>query len=385
MKVLYVTQIGGFLFPSNGGQLRTHHVLSKLCQNHSVDVYCPKLSATRSHGRALKNFGIQKNVTPWVARALFQFSRYRGSGICLRILGRLVSKMGSFVIHPSNLDVWLADRFVCESTKYDFVILDTLQLHPCRVWKAPNRQVWLNAHNVESVLSPNNEQFKSVESNLSRLIDGVICCTASDERRFQAMNNQGLKTVCWPNGTVIPRNREERPKTSGKVLFVGSLNYGPNIAGLRWYLEHVHCRLFDVIPDYSFTIAGRNPDPAFVEELSSYPRVDVIPDAPDLSKLYFTHHASVVPLLHGSGSRLKIPESLIHDCPIVSTSIGAEGYDESNIPGLTIADSPESFASCLAEVLTSTRENGKTIANYATTHFTWSKVIQLCDIGLVEQ
>ena len=54
MKVLYVTQIGGFLFPSNGGQLRTHHVLSKLCQNHSVDVYCPKLSATRSHGRALK-------------------------------------------------------------------------------------------------------------------------------------------------------------------------------------------------------------------------------------------------------------------------------------------------------------------------------------------
>ena len=50
---------------------------------------------------------------------------------------------------------------------------------------------------------------------------------------------------------------------------------------------------------YSFTIAGRNPDPAFVEELSSYPGVDVIPDAPDLSKLYFTHHASVVPLLHG--------------------------------------------------------------------------------------
>ena len=137
MKVLYVTQIGGFLFPSNGGQLRTHHVLSKLCQNHSVDVYCPKLSATRSHVRALKNFGIQKNVTPWIARALFLFSRYRGSGIFLRSLGRLVSKMGSFVIQPSNLHVWLADRFVCESTKYEFVILDTYNCTLVRFGKHP--------------------------------------------------------------------------------------------------------------------------------------------------------------------------------------------------------------------------------------------------------
>ena len=39
------------------------------------------------------------------------------------------------VCHPSfKFDVWLADRFVLQSTKYDYVILDTLQLHPCRVW-----------------------------------------------------------------------------------------------------------------------------------------------------------------------------------------------------------------------------------------------------------
>ena len=111
--------------------------------------------------------------------------------------------------------------------------------------------------------------------------------------------------VCWPNGTVIPRNREERPKTSGKVLFVGSLNYGPTSQDYdgTWNMfiacsmsfQTIHSPLLEEIPIQRLL------------KSSDYPRVDVIPDAPDLSKLYFTHHASVVPLLHGSGSRLKIP------------------------------------------------------------------------------
>ena len=40
-RVLVLTRIGGFLKPSNGGQLRTHHLLRRICEYGHVDVFNP--------------------------------------------------------------------------------------------------------------------------------------------------------------------------------------------------------------------------------------------------------------------------------------------------------------------------------------------------------
>jgi glycosyltransferase involved in cell wall biosynthesis len=53
---------------------------------------------------------------------------------------------------------------------------------------------------------------------------------------------------------------------------------------------------------------------------------------------------SVVPLLHGSGTRLKIIESMACSKPIVSTTIGAEGLGAKDGRDIFIADEPKDFA-----------------------------------------
>ena len=146
----------------------------------------------------------------------------------------------------------------------------------------------------------------------------------------------------------------------------------------------MHLDIIEANDQYALTIAGRNPSEEFLKEMEQFPKVTVVPNAPDLSELYFKHCTSIVPLLSGSGSRLKIPESLIHGCPVLSTSIGAEGYLSQPIPGLTLADSQQDFQGALKRILEESKNglNRESISQHASTHFTWTATIQPSAIGL---
>jgi glycosyltransferase involved in cell wall biosynthesis len=59
----------------------------------------------------------------------------------------------------------------------------------------------------------------------------------------------------------------------------------------------------------------------------------------------------VVPLLAGSGTRLKILEAWAAGLPVISTSIGAEGLGARVGEHLLIADGAAGFASAVTRVL----------------------------------
>jgi glycosyltransferase involved in cell wall biosynthesis len=384
-RVLFITHITGFLKPGNGGQLRTHHLLKELGKNNVVDVYCDSLCPSVIDSVAWRTLNLSKSVAPFKVRFLQKISRIKGGSrlkSCLDyFFGR--QKQALFLeLPPSLFNVWLND-FVEKTEKYQVIILDTLQQYPSRPWSKNGRVVWLNAHNVDSILNPKDTSIRALEENISRLVDGVICCTKNDELRFQLMNERPLKTVCWPNGTALPTTTpSDTIFTPSKVLFVGSLDYEPNLEGIRWFIKEVHPHLLASNEDYQLTVAGRNPSQTFLRELQSADRTSVLPNVVDLAALYQSHCISIVPLLSGSGSRLKIPESLIHGCPVISTGIGAEGYDSFNIPGLTISDTPQDFTKAIIHSFNHASVNRCLIGKFAEEHFEWSRVIQLCEIDL---
>jgi glycosyltransferase involved in cell wall biosynthesis len=71
------------------------------------------------------------------------------------------------------------------------------------------------------------------------------------------------------------------------------------------------------------------------------------------STLPYFHSADVfvVPLLHGTGTRLKILEAMAAGLPIVTTPKGCEGLDVVDHEHVLIADAPEHFAHCVVELL----------------------------------
>jgi glycosyltransferase involved in cell wall biosynthesis len=71
----------------------------------------------------------------------------------------------------------------------------------------------------------------------------------------------------------------------------------------------------------------------------------------DIRPYLWTAGVCIAPLLSGSGTRLKILEALAAGCPVVSTSIGAEGLDLIDGQDLLLGDDPEAFAQQVAQVI----------------------------------
>jgi glycosyltransferase involved in cell wall biosynthesis len=100
---------------------------------------------------------------------------------------------------------------------------------------------------------------------------------------------------------------------------------------------------------------GRNPEAVerYIQGDSKIECTGPVDDAiPHLSAA----KVAVVPLLSGSGTRLKIIEAWAAGTPVVSTSVGAEGLPARNGDNILLADSPESFISSVTLLLQSLGE-----------------------------
>jgi len=64
---------------------------------------------------------------------------------------------------------------------------------------------------------------------------------------------------------------------------------------------------------------------------------------PDIRSILWSATIAVVPLRYGGGTRLKILEAMAAGCPVVSTTVGAEGIDIQNDENISIADTEEEF------------------------------------------
>jgi len=62
---------------------------------------------------------------------------------------------------------------------------------------------------------------------------------------------------------------------------------------------------------------------------------------------------AVIPLLAGSGTRIKILEAWAAGTPVVSTTVGAEGLESTASEQLLIADDPKQFTNVVTQLLSS--------------------------------
>ena len=82
-----------------------------------------------------------------------------------------------------------------------------------------------------------------------------------------------------------------------------------------------------------------------------WPAADAGPVADAVSEIARSRVA-VVPLLTGSGTRLKILEAWAAGVPVVSTTIGVEGLPVQDGETALLADSSEAFARAVTRLLT---------------------------------
>jgi glycosyltransferase involved in cell wall biosynthesis len=163
------------------------------------------------------------------------------------------------------------------------------------------------------------------------------------------------------------------------IVFTGSMDWMPNGDGIRWFVHDVLPRIHQVIPTATVSIVGRNAPPDILALATRDPRLRVTGTVPDVRPYIEQAAVFVVPLRVGGGTRLKIYEAMAMECPLVATTIGAEGLPVEHDRHLLLADGAEPFASAVLDLLQHPARAGtlsRTAAMWVRDHFGWERAAE---------
>jgi glycosyltransferase involved in cell wall biosynthesis len=163
------------------------------------------------------------------------------------------------------------------------------------------------------------------------------------------------------------------PRDPERILFLGSMDYGPNVEAVRDFVRDCLPRIHAARPAVMLEIVGGKPTPE-VRALAG-PRVLVTGRVESVQPYLARAAALVVPLAIGGGTRLKIVEALALATPVVSTSIGAQGLGLEHERHLLLADGAPDFAAATLRLLgqpEEARRLGERGRAYVHDRFRWS-------------
>jgi glycosyltransferase involved in cell wall biosynthesis len=251
-----------------------------------------------------------------------------------------------------HVERFISERFkkrlteVLKKEQFDVVQLEMLYMAPYveTIRKHSKAMVVLRAHNVEHkiwerivketkfflkrwYINHLAKTLKEYELNALETVDGIAAITRKDAAFFRKYCSKPVIDI--PYG-VYPEEFSPKPEFEGKPRFyhIGSMNWMPNEEGIRWFIDEVLPKTVEKVPNFVYHLAGRNM-PEWLTTLQN-PHIDVIGEVPDAKAFVAQHDVAIVPLLSGSGIRIKIIESMAMGKTVITTRVGAEGilYDE---------------------------------------------------------
>ena len=200
----------------------------------------------------------------------------------------------------------------------------------------------------------NLRKIAKLEREAYAAISGMIVCGWDDRNFLQKKLGESEKIFVLPNGfNEVFFDAAKHPRKPTEVpsfLFCGALDYSPNVDAINWFADKIWPLIHEEMPDVIWRIIGKSPD-ARSAAWGKLDGVDLVGEVPDVRPYYQSSWAQVVPLRIGGGTRLKIVESLGMRCPVVSTTLGAQGLDLPPEKTILLADEPQNFADALIRVL----------------------------------
>ncbi|MEO1377456.1 MAG: glycosyltransferase family 4 protein, partial [Cyanobacteria bacterium J06635_10] len=173
----------------------------------------------------------------------------------------------------------------------------------------------------------------------------LLAIQKEDAQVFKQMVGKDKVIINMPISAIPHSHTIEQ--VPARCLFVGSSSQH-NSYGLQWFLENVWINIVQKVPNCSLHVCGSVCDSI----RGTYPKVRFLGRVNDLKPEYGAAEVCLVPLLAGSGLKIKLVEAMSYSRACVSTSVGIQGLPE--IVGKTaiLADTVDDFAAAVQILLT---------------------------------
>ena len=361
-----------FYPPQNGGALRCFYLLREMANHHDVTLITVQPETDFYINHELKfpnNVKVISIASANKYRSIFNLLPERiADAINYKFLTRSLTSTNSYF-----LEVFLPILNALEEIKPEIVYFENLEAATFfGGWvrrKTPSTLRVYDAHNVDSELwqklaiaNQNNSLLKYArnalkkEKHLSDLTNFVFACSRVDLEKLNKLNDGKLVGAVIPNGVdVEKRNFDSRKdkRLLKEIIFCGDLSTHANKEGILWFYNEVFPLVKNVKPDFKITIIGNNADLADYKTLINDDSINFEGYVESVVPFYLKASVAIVPLLSGSGTRLKILEAMSMGTPVVSTNIGAEGIECSNGINILINDAAQGFADAILYLLDS--------------------------------
>ncbi|MEZ5396539.1 MAG: glycosyltransferase [Bryobacterales bacterium] len=319
------------------------------------------LPSRRYSTRFFREFGA-------AAAARFPFSAYRHRSAHMRSLVERLIQREKF------------DRIICDFP-YPAVNIDCIE--DCVVFQH-NVETMIWRRQVEHAANPVRRAFfqsqaaftERFEREVCRKASAVVAVSREDAATMQRMF--GIpRPAAIPTGVDADYFNPQPTEARWDLIFVGSMDWLANIDAATFFVEQVLPVIRRSLPSVTVALVGRRPAPAVRELARQHPGVTVTGTVADIRPYLWASKVSIVPLRIGGGTRLKIYEAMAAECPVVSTTIGAEGLDARSPDEIRIGDTPDELARHCVELLRSAaaREaQAQAAAALVRERFSWDRV-----------
>lgn len=357
MKILWVKS--DLLHPTTkGGHIRTLEMLKRIHARHEVHYAGFENDADGEGVRRSSEYCSRLYRIPHVApkRTSPAFAAQLLKGV-FSPLPVAVFRYASAPMARLLQEIMARERFdsvVCDfiTPAINFPSLSTAVVFQHNVETMIWRRHSENARNAAErlYLRMQADRMFSFERTACRTARHVIAVSREDAQLMQDMFD--IKNVSSiPTGVDVEKFTPPTESPRKGLVFIGSMDWLPNIDGMRFFVEEVLPLIRLKRPDCALAIVGREPTREIRAFAEKDPLIEVTGTVPDVRPHLWKSAVSIVPLRIGGGTRMKIYEAMAARVAVVSTTVGAEGLDVHPPNDIRIADDAAGFAAQCLELL----------------------------------
>jgi len=252
-------------------------------------------------------------------------------------------------------------------TEFDIVHLESLFMTPyiSTIRRNSKAKIVLRSHNLEHLiwerlantvgnkakkiyLKHLSVKLKKYEQKTINEVDGIATISNEDTKRFFQLKCK-IPMITIPFGIDLKKyavsdiSREKQ----NKLFHIGAMNWVPNLEAMNWFLDDIWTSLSKL--DVELHLAGREMPSSIIAQANE--KLKVYNDVESAIDFMSANDIMIVPLLSGSGMRVKIIEAMALGKIVITTSVGAEGILCEHQINCMIADTPEEFVSAVKFII----------------------------------